>query len=258
MDDMGFAVLRFEKVKTERVLRARGMHNHREGRIPAHVDRSRTSRNEVEGNALSGFRRLSEGVKMRKNGVLAVEAVVSFSPEKVKDINVARWKQENLKWFAEKFGKENILETALHLDEKTPHLHIIFAPRVKGKWNCREILGGKLKLRKLQDEYALAMEPFGLERGRRRKGRTHIPAIEYRSMQEGRRRDRRQISNDLASYLGQEGYRKFLVFLKEKQKRDKEVKKLEKHLLEEKPVVVSPKVVKQRRSKPDLPSDPTM
>jgi hypothetical protein len=235
---MGFAVLRFEKVKTTRVLKARVMHNHREGKIPAHIDQTRTERNEVEGNALVGLQRLTEGVRMRKNGVLAVEAVVSFSPSKTKEIDLEKWKEENIGWFVKTFGEDNILETALHLDEKTPHMHVIFAPRVNGKFNCREILGGRVKLRKLQDSYAIAMEGFGLERGRPRKGRRHIPAVEYREMQKGRLDDRKRMASVVSRFMGEETYRKFLRFVRDENKRVKEVADLEKAMIEGKPNIV--------------------
>lgn len=231
---MGFAVLRFEKVKTTRVLKARVMHNHREGKIPSHIDRTRTERNEVTGNALVGLQRLTEGVRMRKNGVLAVEAVVSFSPSKTKEINLKKWKEENLNWFIDRFGEDNVLEVALHLDEKTPHMHVIFAPRVKGKFNCREILGGKAKLRELQDSYASAMQPFGLERGRSRKGRgrTHIPPVEYRALQSDRLDDRKKMVSDVQEFFGEESFYKFLKFVKDRHKRVKKVADLKKIVVE--------------------------
>jgi len=250
---MGFAVLRFEKVKTTRVLNKRVMHNRREGMIPKHIDQTRSHSNEVEGNALAEFHRMTEGVKMRKNGVLAVEAVVSFSHSMIGAIDIAKWKQTNLAWFRERFGEDNILETSLHLDEKTPHMHILFAPRIRGKWNCREILGGKKKLAKLQDYYAEVMKPFGLQRGRKRKGRRHVPPAEYREIQEGRIQDRKQISSELKSYLGQEGYHKFLLFIKDKRKRNKEVKDLEKKVLEGKP-----ETVQTKKAKKVYPSEPSM
>ncbi len=243
---MGFAVLRFEKVKTTRVLKARVMHNHREGKIPAHIDRARTERNEVEGDALVGLQRLTEGVKMRKNGVLAVEAVVSFSPSKTKEINLQKWKEENIGWFVKTFGEDNILETALHLDEKTPHMHVIFAPRVNGKFNCREILGGKVKLRRLQDSYAIAMQEFGLERGRPRKGRRHIPAVEYREMQKGRMDDRKRMGSLVSRFMGEETYRRFLKFVRDDNKRVKELASLEKAMIEG-----NPTIVKSRKPKRD-------
>lgn len=241
--NMEFAVLRFEKVKTTRVLKARVMHNHREGKIPRHVDRTRTERNEVEGNAIVGLQRLTEGVRMRKNGVLAVEAVVSFSPSKTKEINLLNWKEENLKWFINRFGEDNILESVLHLDEKTPHMHVIFAPRVKGKFNCRAILGGKAKLRELQDSYASAMEPFGLERGRSRKGRgrTHIPTVEYRALQSDRLNDRKTMVSDVQAFLGEDTFVKFLRFIKDKKRRVKKVEELKEIVVEGRPDVVKPK-----------------
>jgi hypothetical protein len=68
----------------------------------------------------------------------------------------------------------------LHLDEATPHIHAYLVPLdEKGKLNCRALFGGREKLSKFQDSYALAMAPLGLERGIKGSRATHTEVKEY-------------------------------------------------------------------------------
>lgn len=93
------------------------------------------------------------------------------------------WVDANLKWARDTFGKDNIVSAVLHMDEKTPHLHITIVPIVaeerkrrerEGKAKNKTKSGNRLaadevmaryKLRQYQDSYGIAMKPFGLERG---------------------------------------------------------------------------------------------
>lgn len=219
--------MRFEKIKNTQALRRRSMHNLRIGKLPAHIDEGRTKLNQASGNAVEEFKKASKGVKMRKNGVIAVELVLSFSKGSVGEKNMDKWTNANLAWVAQEFGGDNIIEAALHLDEKVPHMHVIFTPRVKGKWNCRELLGGKVKCHRLQDSYAVAMEEFGLKRGERKKGRRHIPVEEYRKLDQARKREKNIMCQQVADYLGKDGYHKFLKFTKNQKRIEKEIRGLE-------------------------------
>ena len=42
------------------------------------------------------------------------------------------------KYFADTFGKENIVAARLHRDEETPHIHITLVPIVKGERKRRK------------------------------------------------------------------------------------------------------------------------
>lgn len=61
-----------------------------------------------------------------------------------------------------------------------PHIHAYLVPLdEKGKLNCRALFGGREKLSKFQDSYALAMAPLGLERGIKGSRATHTSVKEY-------------------------------------------------------------------------------
>jgi hypothetical protein len=58
------------------------------------------------------------------------------------------------------------VKAVAHRDEQTPHVVAYAVPLDKNKrLNCKAHLGGRDKLSALQDEYAEAMKPLGLERG---------------------------------------------------------------------------------------------
>lgn len=112
---------------------------------------------------------------IRKNAVLAVEAIISASPEYFRPDDPARagyWQEDRLKawrdavepWIKEKFP--HAISVVLHLDESTPHYQVIdVALDEKGKLNCRAKFGGKEKLIAWQNDAARAVSALGIERG---------------------------------------------------------------------------------------------
>ncbi len=58
------------------------------------------------------------------------------------------------------------VKAVAHRDEQTPHVVAYAVPLdCKKRLNCKSHLGGREKLSALQDDYAEAMKPLGLERG---------------------------------------------------------------------------------------------
>lgn len=119
--------------------------------------------------------RISEGYTgkkvIRKDAVKFIPMVMTGSPNEMKEIfkdmnKVNAWIKENYLFACKEFGKENIVRCTLHMDEKTPHLHIVAIPLTKdGRLSAKEVFGDVKKLSERQDRYAAAMKQFGLERG---------------------------------------------------------------------------------------------
>jgi hypothetical protein len=85
-----------------------------------------------------------------------------------------------LKFAQAKFGKENLVRCTLHMDERTPHLHVVFTPITKdGKLHFKSFVNGKTGLTQLQDDYAREMERFGLNRGLKQTRIKHTTTREY-------------------------------------------------------------------------------
>ena len=111
------------------------------------------------------------------------------------------WIDDNIKWARDTFGSDNVVGAALHMDERTPHLHIAVVPIVttERKKKAREATAKKRyrtksanrprlcaddimergKMSRYQDIYAEAMAKYGLERGIRGSEARHIEQHEY-------------------------------------------------------------------------------
>ena len=80
--------------------------------------------------------------KIGSNQVRAIRINVSGTHEDMKRIEeegrLDEWCADNLKYFADTFGKENIVAAHLHRDEETPHIHVTLVPIVKGERKRRK------------------------------------------------------------------------------------------------------------------------
>lgn len=133
--------------------------------------------------------RILEGYKVkkayRKDAVKFTAHVLGGSHEDMKEIFKDKrksdaWIQANYDFISKEFGEKNIVRFNLHMDEKTPHIHAVTVPLTEdGRLSAREIIGNKTEMRSRQDRYAEAMEPFGLERGKRNTGIKHEDTKEY-------------------------------------------------------------------------------
>lgn len=117
--------------------------------------------------------------KIRKDAVKCIEFIMTSDHEKMSEIfsdrDTARdWISENKKFLEDTYGKENLLQVSLHLDEKTPHIHALVSCLTNdGRLSGKEVFGNKTKLRTIQDDYALRMERFGMKRGQKNSGAKH-------------------------------------------------------------------------------------
>jgi 5S rRNA maturation endonuclease (ribonuclease M5) len=128
---------------------------------------------------------------IRKNAVLAVEFLLTASPEYFRPDDPARagyyqqqrledFQQSACEWLVNRYG-DRIVRAELHLDESTPHIHAYMVPLdERGKLNCRALLGGsRYRLSELQDDFASAMAPLGLERGIKGSKAKHTEISKY-------------------------------------------------------------------------------
>lgn len=108
---------------------------------------------------------------IRKDAVKFIPMVMTGSPNEMKAIfsdntKANAWVKKNYDFACKEFGKENIVRVTLHLDEKTPHLHIVAVPLTQdGRLSAKEVFGDVKKLSERQDRYSEAMSEFGLQRG---------------------------------------------------------------------------------------------
>ena len=123
------------------------------------------------------------GCRTRSNSVRVVEVLVTASPEFFKGKKKAEIKayfQEALDFIQQHQNPRTIISAVVHMDEKTPHMHLCFVPLTEDKrLSAKEIVGNKKKLTWWQDEFWKHMvgKYPDLERGESASetGRTHIP-----------------------------------------------------------------------------------
>ena len=123
------------------------------------------------------------GCRTRSDSVRVVEALVTASPEFFKGKKKGEIKayfQEALDFMQKHQSKDTIISAVVHMDEKTPHMHLCFVPLTEDKrLSAKEIVGNKKKLTWWQDEFWKHMvgKYPNLERGESASetGRTHIP-----------------------------------------------------------------------------------
>ena len=221
---MGFVVLHMEKAHGN----DSGTTTHIERFIiPKNADPTRTHLNRrlieypngVKDRSAAIQQRLEEAGLTRKigsNQVRAIRINVSGTHEDMKRIEeegrLDEWCADNLKYFADTFGKENIVAAHLHRDEETPHIHVTLVPIVKGERKrrkreeqtkkryrkkptdtvrlCADDIMTRLKLKTYQDTYAVAMAKYGLQRGMDGSKARHKSTQQYY-------RDIQKLSDDL-------------------------------------------------------------
>ena len=123
------------------------------------------------------------GCRTRSDSVRVVEALMTASPEFFKGKKKGEIKayfQEALDFIREHQDPKTIISAVVHMDEKTPHMHLCFVPLTADKrLSAKEIVGNKKKLTQWQDrfwEHMVKKYP-DLERGESASetGRDHIP-----------------------------------------------------------------------------------
>lgn len=171
---MGYAILRTQKLKHAQAVRRSMAHALRAQDTP-NADPARTGDNSASvasvDEALTRFNeRLAAQAKVRSNAVLAVEYLVTASPEDMRGKTRAQqdaFFADAKKWLDERHGPENVVAWGIHRDETTPHMYAVVVPiDDKGKLNCRHFLGGAKALNEMQTDFAQRVgQQHGLQRG---------------------------------------------------------------------------------------------
>ena len=193
-----FAILRFAKYKGPEISNIEA-HNERtkeEYASNPDIDKSRSHLNfhllepERKYRAEAERQIKDAGCRTRSDSVRLVEALVTATPEFFKGKKKAEIKtyfQEALDFIKEHQDPKTIISAVVHMDEKTPHMHLSFVPLTEdGRLCAKEIVGNKKKLTQWQDrfwEHMVKKYP-DLERGESASetGRDHIPPRVFKEM----------------------------------------------------------------------------
>ena len=184
------AILRFEKHKGNPARPLEAHHERQKEQYASNpdIDTSRSKYNfhivKPEGRYYHFIQSRIEqaGCRTRKDSTRFVDTLITASPEFFKGKSpkeIQAFFQRAAEFLTHRVGRENIVSAVVHMDEKTPHLHLTFVPLTKDNRLCaKEIIGNRANLTKWQDDFhAYMVEKYpDLERGESasRTGRKHI------------------------------------------------------------------------------------
>ena len=122
--------------------------------------------------------------KIKDDAVLITSFILGSDKEFFDSIAPETQKQffsDCTKFFAERYGKENVVSSVVHLDESTPHLHFNLMPVTYGRL-CAKELFDRTALRELQtDFYEIVGKKYGLKRGNEGSTAKHLDTVAFKT-----------------------------------------------------------------------------
>ena len=194
---MAYAIIRIEKCKIGAVSRIEKHHERKKNVYKSNpdIDLRRSDQNFHIKDPPDSYRKLIRkrieevGCRTRKDSVVMQDSICTASPEFFQG-KTSRQKEDFFRmayrFYVKTFGEENILSAVVHLDERTPHMHVCFVPITKdGKLSSKTVIGGPAGLVKLQDDfYSHMLYSFPeLKRGipKRITHRKHLPTYLFKN-----------------------------------------------------------------------------
>ena len=198
MSQSQYAIMRFAKYKGPEISNIEA-HNERTKEMYASnpdIDLSRSKHNFHLIEPAGKYRAEAEsqiqavGCRTRTDSVRVVEAMFTATPEFFKGKKLPEIRQyfeEALRFFEQYQSRETIISAVVHMDEKTPHMHLSFVPlTADGRLSAKDIVGNKKKLTWWQDQFweHMVQKYPDLERGESasQTGRDHIPPRIFKEM----------------------------------------------------------------------------
>ena len=125
------------------------------------------------------------GLSPRKDAVVMNSFVVGSDKtffDKLPKVLQYEFFTDCYKFFAERYGEENIIAAVVHLDETTPHMHLNLMPITSDGRLCSKQLFDKPQLQKLQTVfYEEVGKKYGLQRGKEGSQRKHLSTAEFKA-----------------------------------------------------------------------------
>lgn len=189
---MSFAIVRVQKFKSTGV-KGIQIHNLREkeSRTNPDIDKDRSEKNfalvectDFKAAVKNRLENLNTTKAVRKDAVVMAQVLVTSGPEFFEEMAPEKQRQffeDSLDFLADRYGKENIFSAVVHMDEKTPHMHVDFTPISEGRLSAKAIFT-RSELGQLQTDFAQNVGgKWGLQRGISREDkRKHLDTEAYK------------------------------------------------------------------------------
>ena len=198
MSQPQYAIMRFAKYKGPEITNIEAHNERRKEKYASNpdIDLTRSKHNFHLIEPPQRYRAEAErqisaaGCRTRKDSVRLVEVLFTATPEffqgkKLPEIR--QYFEEALHFLEQYQAKETIISAVVHMDEKTPHMHLSFVPLTPdGRLSAKEIVGNKKKLSWWQDKFweHMVLKYPDLERGESasQTRRDHIPPRVFKEM----------------------------------------------------------------------------
>ena len=122
--------------------------------------------------------------KVRKDAVLMCSFVLGSDRAFFKNLSAQERQQffvDCTRFFAERYGEDNIISAVVHMDETTPHLHLNLIPIADGRL-CAKQLFDRKALQNLQtDFHSVVGKKWDLQRGREGSQAKHLSTVEFKA-----------------------------------------------------------------------------
>lgn len=169
---MAYAILRFKKLKTTSSIAKSLRHTLREVAVPNADPKAPAPWIGGPRSTAQTMAKMRERwpAKRRKDAVLAVEYLITASPEAFRkhggQLDETSYFNAALKYLQDRHGAENVVQAAVHRDESSPHLVVYVIPLRDGRLNAKSYFDGSKGCSQLQTEFwERCGQPHGLERG---------------------------------------------------------------------------------------------
>lgn len=195
---MSYCVARMEKMKSDNLV---GIGNHNQRRFSNHsnkdidvskshlnydiLDKVKSYKTDIEGyiNANKSSKRA-----VRKDAVLVCEWIITSDSdffESMSPADTREYFQTTIDFFAERYGSKNLMYAQVHLDERTPHMHLGIVPFDKDNKLTAKTMFDREALQDIQNELPRYMNErgFKVERGRAGSEAKHLTVQEYKDVQ---------------------------------------------------------------------------
>ena len=139
---MAKAILRFAKHKGSPAARLEGHHERKKEKYKSNpdIDTTRSKYNvhlitpQMSYKKEIDTRITKAKCRTRKDSVRFIDTIITASPEFFKDKSydeMVKFFTHGLEFIKSEIIAENIFSAVIHLDEKTPHMHLCFVPLTK-------------------------------------------------------------------------------------------------------------------------------
>jgi Plasmid recombination enzyme. len=126
---------------------------------------------------------------VRKDAVLVNEWIITSDKdffEQLDEAETRKYFETAKQYFADNYGDENIRYAVVHMDEKTPHMHMGIVPFDDNKKLSAKRIFNREALQHIQEELPqyLKENGFDVQRGNKNKERKNLSVPEYKAMRE--------------------------------------------------------------------------